>query len=326
MNAAAEPTGGAVEQPDERSGVVEGGTFYVVGTPIGNLGDLSRRAAATLAAVDGVVCEDTRRTGKLLAHIRTAFASSAPADSGSDSGPEVPDRRPDLLVANEHTEYSRLPEILERLGRGEALALVTDAGMPTVSDPGAATIAAVVEAGRRVVVVPGPTAISSALVLSGLPTERFVFEGFLPRKGSERRDRLIALADEPRTMVLYEAPHRLVRTLRDLAATFGPDRRVSVARELTKLYEEVQRTTLADAARRFAAEAPRGEFVLVVAGAPAVSTPVGDGELTQMIDRHLAAGETTRDTVTAVVAATGQPKRRIYELAISRAGRPGGDG
>ncbi|MDH3301975.1 MAG: 16S rRNA (cytidine(1402)-2'-O)-methyltransferase [Acidimicrobiia bacterium] len=298
---------------------VEPGTFYIVGTPIGNLGDLSLRAAVTLAAVDAVVCEDTRRTGGLLAHIRTNLAVRSAANPDS----ELDTRRPDLLVANEHTEYSRTPEVLDRLGRGEALALVTDAGMPTVSDPGASVIAAVIEAGHRVVVVPGPTAVSSALALSGLPAERFVFEGFLPRKGADRRDRLTALAGESRTIVVFEAPHRLLRTLRDLAAACGADRRVSVARELTKLYEEVDRTTLAEAARRFATEQPRGEFVLVLEGAPAPSGVLSDTELTELIDRHLAAGDTTRDTVSAVVAATGQPKRRIYDLAVSRAGRAG---
>lgn len=284
-------------------------TLYVVGTPIGNLGDLSLRAAATLAAVDAVICEDTRRTGGLLAHIRHSL------------GADEETRRPELLVANEHTEYSRIPEVLDRLERGETLALVTDAGMPTVSDPGSSLIAAAVEAGHRVAVVPGPTAVSSALALSGLSTDRFVFEGFLPRKGAERRDRLVALSTEPRTVVVYEAPHRLLRTLRDLSAACGSDRRVSVARELTKLYEEVDRTTLAAAAHRFADETPRGEFVLVIEGAPSQSGPVTDAELTELIDRHLAAGDTTRDTVAAVVAATGQPKRRIYDLAVSRSGR-----
>ncbi len=302
------------------SRVVEPGTLYVVGTPIGNLGDLSMRAAATLAAVDAIVCEDTRRTGGLLAHLR----NNPHLLGASDPGAAVEVRRPDLLVANEHTEYTRIPEVLERLGRGEALALVTDAGMPTVSDPGASMIAAVADSGHRVVVVPGPTAIASALALSGLPTERFVFEGFLPRKGADRRDRLAALAGEPRTIVLYEAPHRLVRTLRDLVAACGADRRLSVARELTKLYEEVDRTTLAEAARRFGDEPPRGEFVLVIEGAPVPSGVVSDAELAELIDRHLAAGDTTRDTVSAVVAATGQPKRRIYDLAVSRLGRSGG--
>lgn len=305
---------GAIE-----SGPVEAGRFYVVGTPIGNLGDLTMRAAATLAAVDAVVCEDTRRTGRLLAHIRTNLTATSMTGTGRDA--EL--RRPDLLVANEHTEFTRIPEILDRLGRGEALALVTDAGMPTVSDPGASAIAAVIEAGFPVVVVPGPTALSSALALSGIPSERFVFEGFLPRKGADRRDRLTALGAESRTIVVYEAPHRLVRTLRDLAGVCGPDRRVAVARELTKLHEEVDRSTLAGAARRFGAEQPRGEFVLVIEGAPAPSGVVSDGELTELIDRHLAAGDSTRDTVAAVVAATGQPKRRIYNLAVSRSDRTG---
>ncbi len=299
------------------AGLVERGTLYVVGTPIGNLGDLTVRAARILAAVDAVVCEDTRRTGGLLAHIRNDLMAIVSTDSTPESVAAA--RRADLLVANEHTEYSRIPEVLDRLSRGEALALVSDAGMPTVSDPGAALVAAVIEAGHDVVAVPGPSAVSSALAVSGLPAERFVFEGFLPRKGADRRNRLTALAGETRAVVLYEAPHRLLRTLLDLAGACGPDRRVSVARELTKLHEEVDRTTLAAAARRFDTETPRGEFVLVVEGAPSQSGELSDTELADLIDRHLAAGDSTRDVVSAVVAATGLPKRRIYDLAVSGA-------
>ncbi len=294
---------------------LEPGTLYVVGTPIGNLGDLSLRAATTLRAVDGVICEDTRRTGGLLAHIRNNLAPSTAATG--------PDRRPDLLVANEHTEYSRVPEVLDRLAEGQTLALVSDAGMPTVSDPGATLIAAVAEAGHRIIVIPGPTALSAALALSGGAAERFVFEGFLPRKGGERRDRLAALAGETRTIVLYEAPHRLVRTLRDLAAACGSERQVAVARELTKLHEEVDRTTLAEAARRFDSDVPRGEFVLVIQGAPVESAELSDIDLQALIDRRLAVGDSTRDAVAAVVAATGQPKRRVYDLAVTRSRRTG---
>ncbi len=289
---------------------LEPGTLYVVGTPIGNLGDLTLRAAATLGSVDAVICEDTRRTGTLLAHIATTGNGVVDGEPRSD--------RPDLLVANEHTEFSRIPEVLERLDRGQALALVSDAGMPTVSDPGSSLVAAVAEAGYDVVVVPGPTALSAALALSGRSVHRFVFEGFLPRKGAERRDRLAALAGEARTIVLYEAPHRLLRTLRDLAAACGPDRPVVVARELTKLYEDVIRTTLADAAHHFDTTPPRGEFVVVLDGAPTAGGEPSDEELMKMIDHQLDAGRSTRDAVSAVVAATGQPKRRVYDLAIGR--------
>jgi len=290
------------------------GVLAVVGTPIGNLGDLSFRAASVLLAADAVVCEDTRRTGKLLAHIRQLAEDGRVPGHGPGPGQE----RADLLVANEHTEFGRIPEILDRLDRGESLALVTDAGMPTVSDPGAAVIRAVAEAGYRVEVVPGPSAVSAALAMAGLPADRYVFEGFLPRKGAERRQRLQGLAAETRTIVVYEAPHRVVKTLRDLAAVCGGDRTVVVARELTKLYEEADRTTLAQAAKRFDHEAPRGEFVLVLSGHTASLEKVGEQDLMAMIDRQLAAGATTRDAVSAVVAATGQPKRRIYDLANAR--------
>jgi 16S rRNA (cytidine1402-2'-O)-methyltransferase len=318
------------------------GTLSVVGTPIGNLNDLTLRAASTLLRADAVICEDTRRTGKLLAHIRNLAANRllpdldetdpAPPAAGpmSATDPARPststDRgvrsrsasRGDLIVANEHTEFSRIPEILERLGRGQALALVTDAGMPIVSDPGAAIVRAVAEAGHRIEVVPGPSAVSAALALAGMPADRFVFEGFLPRKGTARRRRLTDLAGETRTIVLYEAPHRVVKTLRDLAGVCGGERRVVVTRELTKLHEEADRTTLAEAAGRFGADPPRGEFVIVVAGADVADEPPSEQRLIAMIDAELAAGASARDAVAAVVAGTGQPKRLIYALANSR--------
>lgn len=283
------------------------GLLLLVGTPIGNLADLSPRAARALATADAVICEDSRRTGRLLTHVATERAA------WTDGGGEW--TRPELLVANEHTEHARIPEIIDRLDAGQTLALVSDAGMPVVSDPGAAVVAAARRAGHRVVVVPGPSAVSAALALSGLAADRYVFEGFLPRKGRERRARLDELAGETRTVVLYEAPHRLTRTLQDLAGVCGPDRIVVVARELTKLYEESEQTTLAEAASRYVEVEPRGEFVLVLAGADDASAPIGDDDLRRRLSDLLTDGTSKRDAVAAVVADTGAPKRRVYDLA-----------
>ena len=300
------------------------GTLSVVGTPIGNLGDLTFRAATVLLQADAVICEDTRRTGKLLAHIRQLEAQGTVALGVGEiertgSLPDATSRiRADLLVANEHTEFSRIPEILDRLEQGQSVALVTDAGMPTVSDPGAAVVRAVSDAGYRVDVVPGPSAVSAALALAGMAADRYVFEGFLPRRGAERQKRLTTLGAETRTVVLYEAPHRIVKTLRDLAAVCGGERPVVVARELTKLHEEADHTTLAQAGKRFSDESPRGEFVLVLAGAEQAIAPPSDLDLVALIDEELSTGVSTRDAVASVVAHTGQPKRKIYDLANSR--------
>ena len=193
--------------------------------PSATCGDLSPRAVEALAGADAICCEDTRRTGRLLQHAGVA--------------------RPALIVVNDHTEAHAIAGVLERLARGERVAVVTDAGMPGISDPGERLVRAAVEAGHPVEVVPGPSAAITALVASGLPTGRFVFEGFLPRKGAGRTSRLAELAAEPRTIVLYEAPHRVARTLGDLAAACGPERRVSIGRELTKLHEEHWRGRLA---------------------------------------------------------------------------------
>ena len=276
-----------------------GGRLYVVGTPIGNRSDLTPRAAEVLASVDAVICEDTRRTGRLLAHLGART-----------------DGRPALVVANQHTEVPRLGEVLDRLARGERLALVTDAGMPTISDPGRHVVAAAAGNGYPVEVVPGPTAVSAALALSGLPTDRYVFEGFLPRKGRERTERLQRLGEEDRAIVVYEAPHRVRATLSDLASVCGGDRRVAVARELTKLHEEVLRTTLAGAALHFERVEPRGEFVLVVEGRTGGDGPRGDDELVDELRRSLEAGLTKRDAVAEVARRTGEPRRRVYDLSI----------
>ncbi|MCL4136560.1 UNVERIFIED_CONTAM: hypothetical protein GTU68_015393 [Idotea baltica] len=195
------------------------------------------------------------------------------------------------------------------------MALVTDAGMPTISDPGRHVVAAVVERGLAIEVVPGPTAVSAALALSGLPVDRFVFEGFLPRKGRERTERLADIGRETRAIVLYEAPHRLRKTLTDLAATCGAERQVAVAREMTKLYEEVVRTTLVGAATHFDEHEPRGEFVIVLAGAANERAVPSDDELLVSLRRSIDTGLSKRDAVTEVVRETGEPKRRVYELS-----------
>jgi len=272
------------------------GALVLIGTPIGNLGDLSPRAAEELARADAVACEDTRRTGRLLAHIGV--------------------RAPALLVVNDHTEAGAVVDVLARLDRGQRVAVVTDAGMPGISDPGERLVAAAAAAGHEVVVVPGPSAALAGLVASGLPTGRFVFEGFLPRKGSGRSERLAVVAAERRTVVLYEAPHRLARTLADLAETCGPTRRVALARELTKLHEELWRGSLGAAVERCGEVEPRGEYVLILDGAPEPAA-ADDDDIRAALVAAREAGATTRDAVSNVAAALGVPRRRVYDLAIS---------
>lgn len=279
------------------------GALVLVGTPIGNLGDLAPRAVEALRSADVIACEDTRRTGRLLHHLGI-------------SG--VP-----MVVVNEHTEHDRRRELLDRVAGGERVVLVSDAGMPAVSDPGQRLVRAAHEEGLAVEVVPGPTALATALVVSGLATDRFVFEGFLPRKGAGRAERLAELAGERRTTVLYEAPHRLARTLADLVGALGPEREVAVARELTKLHEEVWRGSLAEAVERAGAEAPRGEHVVVLAGAPEPAPREwGDDELGELLAAGLDRGLSRRDATAEVVARTGAPRRRVYDLAATLAPRP----
>ncbi len=273
------------------------GRLVVVGTPIGNLGDLSPRAVEALTSASVIACEDTRRTGGLCTHL------------GID--------RPPFLVANEHTELARSVDIVERIRAGETVAVVSDAGMPGISDPGERLVRAVLDAGLEVDIVPGPTAMTTALVASGLPTERFVFEGFLPRKGRERAERLADIGSERRTVVLYESPRRVVATLADLAAVCGPDRRVAVARELTKMHQDIVRGDLDEVGRHFDEVGTRGEFVIVLDGAPSNSTGHTDEQLRSLLRAELAAGATTRDAVATVVATTRAPKRRVYALATA---------
>ncbi len=270
------------------------GALVLVGTPIGNLGDLSPRAVEVLGSADAIACEDTRRTGRLLAH----------------AGIEPPP----LIRVDEHTEQRATGRIMRLVADGRRVAVVTDAGMPGISDPGERLVRAAVEAGHAVEVVPGPSAGIAALVMSGVGTGRFCFEGFLPRRGSGRRERLEELARERRTIVLHEAPHRVERTLADLAEVLGVDRRVAVAREITKLHEEVWRGRLADAVA-WAESGPKGEMVLVVEGAPEPEPPA-DEEILEAVERELGAGATRRDATTAVARALGVPRRRVYGLVV----------
>ncbi|OGX17875.1 MAG: 16S rRNA (cytidine(1402)-2'-O)-methyltransferase [Omnitrophica WOR_2 bacterium RIFCSPLOWO2_02_FULL_63_16] len=217
-----------------------GGTLYLVSTPVGNLGDLTLRAIETLKGVDVIACEDTRQTGKLLAHYQI--------------------RKP-LTSLHDHNERQKTPQLIGQLKSGQSIALVSDGGTPLVSDPGWYLVRRAIDAGIAVSWIPGATALIGALVLSGLPTDRFVFEGFLPPKPGARRKRLEALKDEPRTVVLYESPHRLLKTLRDIRETLG-DIQMTCARELTKMFEEVRRGTASELITHFERRAPRGELVL----------------------------------------------------------------
>jgi 16S rRNA (cytidine1402-2'-O)-methyltransferase len=270
------------------------GQLVLVATPIGNLGDLSPRAIEALKAAALICCEDTRRTGKLLQHAGIAGKR--------------------LAVCNEHTERDRVGDVLAVLGDGGSVAVVTDAGTPGISDPGEWLAKAAIGAGYDVSTVPGPTALVSALVTSGLPSARFVFEGFLPRSGSSRRDRLAAVAAERRTVVLYEAPHRIVRTIADLSAACGDDRPVAVARELTKLYETVERGTLGT----IDLGTPRGEYVIVLGGKPPDESPADPNAIDAALDELLAAGLSTKEAAADAAGRFGISRRDAYAAAIAR--------
>ena len=274
------------------------GKLYLVATPIGNLGDLSPRAAETLAAADFVAAEDTRVSLKLLNHFNI--------------------KKP-LVSYHEHNQAISGPAILNRLLSGETCALVTDAGTPAVSDPGEGLVALCAENGVEVLAIPGCCAAVSALAVSGLPTGRFVFEGFLPVNRGERRERLAELAGEERTMILYEAPHRLRATLADLAEAFG-ERRVTLCRELTKLHEETRRTTLSEALARYTENDPKGEFVLVLAGRerPAERAVTLEEGVDMVLSRR-EKGERMKDAVRQVASDTGLGRNELYQAALRAA-------
>lgn len=222
-----------------------------------------------------------------------------------------------LVSLHAHNEQERLAEVLARLAEGATVAVVSDAGTPAVSDPGGRLVRAAIDAGATVSTVPGPSAAVAALVVSGLPTARFAFEGFLPRRGAERRKRLEALAAYDATVVLYEAPNRLSATLADLAVACGPDRPVAVARELTKLHEEVWRGTLGSAAAAFAERDVQGEVVVVLGGVPAGAAEPGDDEVAEALRRRLRAGDSRRDAAAEVARALGVSRRRAYDAALT---------
>ena len=272
------------------------GTLYLVATPIGNLGDFSPRAAETLAAVDFIAAEDTRVSVKLLNHFQI--------------------KKP-LVSYHEHNHVSAGQAILRRLLAGESCALVTDAGTPAISDPGEDLVRLCAENGVTVLAIPGCCAAVNALAVSGLPTGRFTFEGFLTVNKKSSRERLESLKNEERTMIFHEAPHKLRATLEDLRETFGPDRRVALCRELTKLHEEVRRTTLGEAAAYYAENPPRGEFVLVVAGAeePAEEGCTFEGALA-LVRARMDEGLSTKDAVKQVAKLTGFAKNQLYDAIL----------
>ncbi len=274
-------------------------TLYLVATPIGNLSDLSPRAVKVLTEVDFIAAEDTRNTGTLLA----AFGVKRP-----------------MVSYHEHNKRERGEQICDRLSAGESCALVTDAGTPAISDPGEDLVALCAERGITVTSVPGCCAGITALTLSGLPTRRFTFEGFLSVNKAERRAHLDALKGERRTMLLHEAPHKLKATLADLSDTFGGDRRIALCRELTKLNEEVLRTTLAEAIAYYEENAPRGEYVLVLEGAKEGSTTDSPFWETMTVPAHvahyIAAGMTKKDAIKAAARDRGVPKNEVYQQVL----------
>jgi 16S rRNA (cytidine1402-2'-O)-methyltransferase len=283
----------------ERERHEAGGRLVVCGTPIGNLGDAPPRLASALAEADVVACEDTREAAKLLNHLGV---------------------RARTVSYHEGNEHARAAALVEEVAAGRRVALISDAGMPGISDPGHDLIQACVARGLPVEVVPGPSAVLAALVLSGLATDRFCFEGFLPRKAGPRERRLAELAGEPRTMVFFEAPHRVLATLAAMAGAFGPQRPAAITRELTKLHEQVLRGTVAELRERLAAQGPRGELTVVVAGAPEPAGP-DSAALAAEVARLVADGSSTRDAVGAVARASGAPRRAVYQAVLdARAG------
>jgi 16S rRNA (cytidine1402-2'-O)-methyltransferase len=275
------------------------GVLYVVATPIGNAEDISARAIRLLSEVDLIACEDTRRTSRLLAahSIRTPTISYF-----------------------EHNERRRIPEVVARLGSGESIALVTDAGTPAISDPGYRLVRAAIDAGIRVTAVPGPSAIIAALAVAGLPTDRFAFEGFLPSKTGERERVLAQLATEERTLVIYEAARRLPRLLSELIAAFGPDRHLAVVREATKTHEEILRGSLAEMAENFANREALGEVTLVIKGVHRLGAPIASAaiDLSRVVDVLREAGLSVKDASAAAAKITGTSRREVYQNAVRR--------
>ncbi len=269
------------------------GVLYLVGTPIGNTGDLSPRAKTVLAGADRIACEDTRRSGLLLHNLG------------------IKNR---LVSFHEHNQATRIPELLEALENGEAIAVISDAGLPGISDPGEELVSAARGQGRTVICVPGPCAATTALVSSGLPCGRFCFEGFLPPKATARRARLQALAQEERTLVFYEAPHRLLALLEDLLELLG-DRPIAVTRELTKRHEQQVGPNLSEALAHFRQHPPQGEFTLVLGGAEhQASERPSDEALREQLQALVSGGLSRNDAARQLARSTGIAKRELYAL------------
>ena len=272
------------------------GKLYLVGTPIGNLGDFSPRAADALREADFIAAEDTRVTLKLLNHFGI--------------------RKP-MVSYFEHNKYASGAKIFERILAGETCALVTDAGMPAISDPGEELVRMCASGGVEVLTVPGPSALISALALSALPTGRFCFEGFLSTANKSRREHLESLRSERRTMIFYEAPHKLMRTLEDMKNTFGPERRISLCRELTKLHEQTLRTDLAGAIEHFTEFPPKGEFVLVIEGAPEAGSGFSLDEAAALAERYRAEGLSRKAACKKAAAETGFSANELYDASLN---------
>jgi 16S rRNA (cytidine1402-2'-O)-methyltransferase len=281
------------------------GTLFVVATPLGNRGDFSSRAGDTLAEVDLIAAEDTRHSGAFLAQL----------------GITTP-----LVALHEHNEDARAAELVARLKEGARIALISDAGTPLISDPGYRLVAAAVAAGVPVVPIPGACAAIAALSVAGLPTDRFVFEGFLPARGAARRGRLAELATEPRTLVFYEAPHRIGETLADVASAFGAERPAVLARELTKVHETLYRAGLGELAARAASDPnmARGEAVLIVGGAPVVEATIDAARLDRLL-AGLLAGLPLSQAVDLAAEASGERRNRVYERALALKRKPQGE-
>jgi len=273
------------------------GRLVLGGAPLGQPGDVGPRLRQAMAAADVVACEDTRRLHRLAQDLEVTLSGR-------------------IVTFHETVEKARLPGLVAALTEGRTVLLLTDAGMPSVSDPGYTLVRAAIEAGVEVTSVPGPSAVVTALAVSGLPCDRFCFEGFLPRKGGERRSTLTALAAEPRTMVFYESPHRLAEALADAVGAFGGDRPAAVCRELTKTHEEVRRGSLAELAG-WAAEGVRGEITLVVAGAVAGPLSMTPAELAAEVAAEEAAGADRKEAIRAVVTRTGLPRRVVYDAVVA---------
>ncbi|OUC13062.1 MAG: 16S rRNA (cytidine(1402)-2'-O)-methyltransferase [Alkalinema sp. CACIAM 70d] len=280
------------------------GTLYLVGTPIGNLEDMTFRAIQVLQQVDWIAAEDTRHTGKLLQH----FQIKTPQ-----------------LSYHEHNRTARIPELLDRLQQGKSIALVTDAGMPCVSDPGYELVKACAEAGFPVVPIPGVTAAITALAASGLPSDRFAFEGFLPAKAKERDRALEALQTETRTLIFYEAPHRLRDTLASFQLAFGDDRAITIARELTKLHEEFWRGTIAAAIEHYKTREPQGEYTLIVAGAAPKAVELTETVLKAELLALLRQGISRSQASRQLAQQTGMARRSLYQLALELPDEDGAD-